>query len=128
MYCSHCGQRINDNDKFCFACGSRVGHIDAVSSSTYQPQNTYQAQYTSPKIVYEEPEEPPYLDGYNPHIIALVCFLLGGIGIHNFIMGEARKGIFRLLTCWLGIGVILALIDFIKIVAWKYEINPRKFI
>ncbi len=51
----------------------------------------------------------------------------GGWGIHNFVLGETKKGIVKIvLTFCFGIGSILALIDFIKILIDKYEVNPEK--
>ena len=59
--------------------------------------------------------------------MALICFFLGGLGIHNFMMGETKKGIVKIvLSLCLGIGGILALIDFIKILMDKYVIDPEK--
>lgn len=122
MYCSHCGQKLSDDAKYCFACGSRVVH-DTDSRATGAVSRAYP---TSSRNYYEP--EPQYLDGHNPILIALMCFLLGSFGIHNFIMGEAKKGVLRLLTCWFGLGIILALIDFIEILSGSYQINPHKFI
>lgn len=131
MYCSHCGQKLNDDAKYCFACGSRVVYdTDSRTASNdtgYRATGAVSRAYPSDSRSYYEPE-PRYLDGHNPYLIALVCFLLGGIGVHNFVMGEAKKGILRLLTCGIGIGIILALIDFIKILSGSYQINPHKFI
>ena len=45
--------------------------------------------------------------------MALICFFLGGLGIHRFMMGYTGLGILMLLT--LGCCGILALIDFIRI-------------
>jgi TM2 domain-containing membrane protein YozV len=57
-------------------------------------------------------------------IMALVCFFLGGIGVHNFMMGEKRRGIKKIIFSFLcGIGGILALIDFVKILTDKYEVQ-----
>ena len=59
--------------------------------------------------------------------MALICFFLGGLGIHNFMMGETKKGIVKIvLSLCLGIGGIIALIDFIKILMDKYVIDPEK--
>lgn len=60
--------------------------------------------------------------------MAVVCFFLGTIGVHNFIMGETKKGIIKIVTSCIGVGSILALIDFIKILTDKYVIEPDKFI
>lgn len=62
-------------------------------------------------------------------MMALVCFFLGGIGIHNFIMGETKKGVMKIVTSFLcGIGGILALIDFVKILMGTYVVDPNKLI
>ena len=45
--------------------------------------------------------------------MAIVCFFLGGLGIHRFMMGYTGIGILMLLT--LGVFGILTLIDFIRI-------------
>ena len=59
----------------------------------------------------------------------LICFFLGGLGIHNFMMGETKKGIFKIIMSFVcGIGAILALIDLIKIAMGSYEVNPDKLI
>ncbi len=45
--------------------------------------------------------------------MALICFFLGGLGIHRFMMGYTGIGILMLLT--VGCCGILTLIDFIRI-------------
>ena len=45
--------------------------------------------------------------------LALVCFFVGGLGIHRFMMGDTTNGILMLITAG-GCGV-WALIDFINI-------------
>jgi TM2 domain-containing membrane protein YozV len=71
----------------------------------------------------------PYLAGQDKMTMALIAFFLGGLGIHNFMMGETKKGIVKIIAsfcCYLG--GVLALIDLIKICTDKYEVDPEKFI
>ena len=51
--------------------------------------------------------------------LAIICFFLGGLGIHRFLVGKIGTGILWLLTfgCF-GIG---ALVDFIMIICGAFE-------
>lgn len=57
----------------------------------------------------------------------IICLFLGGLGIHNFMMGETKKGVTKILfSLCFGIGGILALIDLIKIATDNYVVDPNK--
>jgi len=85
-------------------------------------QNTNQGYQT-----YNGRQEP-YLAGNDKTMIALLCFFLGGLGVHCFVMGETRKGIIRIVFSLLcGIGGIFALIDFIMILSDTYVVNPDAY-
>lgn len=58
----------------------------------------------------------------------LLAFFLGAFGIHNFYLGESKKGILRLLTVWIGLGYILGIIDFVRMLIGSYEVDPNKLI
>ena len=86
------------------------------------PQNGY---YQQPGYGMQQPAKSPNLNGQDKTTMALVCFFLGGWGIHHFMMGEKTKGIHKILFCLLcGISGILALIDFINILTDKYVAEP----
>lgn len=55
--------------------------------------------------------------------LVIVCFLFGGFGIHNFMMGETKKGVIKILLCWTGISAIIALVDLVKLLTDSYEIS-----
>lgn len=45
--------------------------------------------------------------------LALVlCFFLGGLGVHKFYLGRTGAGVMYLLFCWTLIPALLAWIDF----------------
>ena len=127
MYCKNCGAPLNDNQAICVKCGVAVGNGDAYCPNCGQPVNPGAEFCTSCGVSLKkgkaangkgipENEKVKY---------ALICFFLGGIGIHNFMLGETKKAITRIVAslCF-GLGWILALVDFVKILTGSYEINP----
>ncbi len=59
--------------------------------------------------------------GDNQIVAAILCFFLGGLGIHRFYLGYTWQGIVQLLTAG-GCG-IWALIDFIRIIVG--DLQPK---
>lgn len=103
MFCRHCGAELQENQNICHQCGAQ--------------QNEQQAPKNDK------------IGGYDKVLIALLCFFLGGFGVHNFILGENKKGVTRIILSFVcGIGGIIALIDFIKILIGSYVIDPEKYI
>lgn len=103
LYCFNCGNAISENAEFCIHCGV------AVKPRKYSNQN---------------PTSGEYPGGQDKTTLALICFFLGGFGVHHFIMGEQKKGIMKIALCFVFcVSGILALIDFVKILTDKYEVN-----
>ena len=68
------------------------------------------------------------LGGQDQTIMTLVALFLGGLGIHNFMMGETRKGIIKIIFSFCcGLGYILGWIDMVKMLLDKYKVEPKKF-
>jgi hypothetical protein len=98
-YCANCGKEIAPNADVCMNCGVATKKSAA------------------------------YLNGQDKIVMILICLFLGGWGIHNFMMGETKKGIFKIIMCFVcGISSILALIDLIKIAMGSYVVDPDKLI
>lgn len=94
----------------------------------YQNTNQGYNQNTNQGYQTYNGRQEPYLAGNDKTMIALLCFFLGGLGVHCFVMGETRKGIIRIVFSLLcGIGGIFALIDFIMILSDTYVVNPDAY-
>jgi len=168
MFCNNCGAPLQDGQKFCPNCGSKVEvkediftqseipampepDLDAMPEMASEPEeapNDFVAEVNADKaelkfddLAAAASAEPRYdssnvvnpapgnLNGQDKVTMALICFFLGGIGIHNFMMGETKKGIFKIIMLFCcGISGILALIDFIKILTDSYVVDPDKLI
>lgn len=128
MFCKNCGAEMNDNQAICLRCGVKTGQ-----GTTYCHNCGNQlgpnAEVCMGCGVAVKGGKSGDLAGQDKIVIILVCLFLGGLGIHNFMMGEMKKGIFKIIMSFLcGIGGILALIDLIKICMGSYVVDPNKLV
>lgn len=132
MFCKNCGTAMNDNQDFCTNCGAKKGNGDKFCANCGQPVNLGADVCLNCGASVKKPLGnivDGTLGGQSKLVIALLCFFLGSIGIHNFVMGETKKGIFKIvMTFCFGISVIFMLIDLVKILTNTYEVNPDKLI
>jgi len=87
----------------CKGCGNPV-HITAISC---------------PSCGAIQKEKP--VSSKNRVTAAVLAFLLGGIGIHKFYLGEVGKGFLYLIFFWTFIPSLLALITFVQLVCMSDE-------
>ena len=131
MFCKNCGKPMNDNQAICLECGVKAGDGKQYCANCGQPvaEQATVCLNCGVAIANNGGVNGAYLNGQDKVVIALVCFFLGGIGIHNFMMGESKKGVFKIIMSFVcGIGGILALIDFIKILMGNYVVDPNKLV
>ena len=131
MFCKNCGEQINENQAICVKCGVKVGDGNSFCPNCGNATAPEAEVCLSCGVALKkaEAEKTAPLAGKDKIVIILVCLFLGGWGIHNFMMGETKKGIARIIGTFLcGIGGILALIDLIKILMDKYVVDPTKLI
>ena len=128
MFCRNCGGEMHDNQAICLKCGVKTGEGNAYCSNCGAPVSPEAAVCLSCGVAIKKAAAAGGdLGGKDKIVIALVCFFLGGLGIHNFMMGETKKGVVKIiLSLCVGLGGLLALIDFIKILMDKYVVDPTK--
>ena len=137
MYCRTCGAEMNENQDVCLSCGvpKNIGKGYCPNCGKEVPENA--AICLGCGISLEQKKEDPAtaekkdnkLGGQDKMTMIIVALFLGGLGIHNFMMGESKRGIARIVATFLcGIGWILALIDLIKIATDSYVVDPDALI
>lgn len=128
MFCRNCGGEMNDNQAICLKCGVKTGEGNAYCSNCGASVSPEAAVCLSCGVAIKKAAAAGGdLGGKDKIVIALVCFFLGGLGIHNFMMGETKKGIVKIVASFcFYLGGLLALIDLIKILMDKYVVDPTK--
>ena len=100
MFCENCGKEIANGDSYCAECGAAVK------------------------------KEMNIFENENKIILLLVMILGGAFGLHNFVLGETKKGVVRLLgTLLCGVvGTVLVCMDAVKLAKGTYVVDPEAFI
>ena len=135
MFCKNCGQPLNENQAVCLNCGVEVGKGNGFCANCGNAVTPEAAYCLNCGVALKANEEntkttgSANLGGHDKVTMAVLCFFLGGLGVHNFVMGETKKGVLRLLLSFIcGIGGVIALIDFIKILCDTYIVDPDKLL
>ena len=102
-YCPKCGVELPDDAVTCPKCG-------------YVFETAQEPQAEAPKAAAAA--APAGLSDKNWLAATLLCFFLGGLGVHRFYVGKVGTGILMLITLG-GLG-IWTLIDFIMILCGKF--------
>lgn len=127
MYCKQCGEQMNDNQAICLKCGVKTGEGSNYCANCGNQVTPNAEVCLSCGVAIKK--AAGNLNGKDKTVMAIVCFFLGGLGIHNFMMGETKKGVFRIvMSCLCGLGSIFALIDFVKILMDTYVVDPNKLV
>ncbi len=127
MFCKNCGVAMNDNQAICVACGVKAGTGDRFCHNCGAGLMPGAVVCTNCGVSTKKAGGD--LGGQDKIVMILICLFLGGLGIHNFMMGETKKGVFKIvMSLCCGIGGILALIDLIKIAMGSYVVDPDKLI
>ena len=133
MYCKNCGAQLQTGNPTCLTCGANVGDGNAYCANCGNAVTPGAAVCTNCGFaVNAQTTAAPtnnYLNGQDKIVMIIITFFIGWLGIHNFMMGEAKKGIFKIVMSFLcGLGGLFALIDLIKIAMGTYVVDPTKLI
>lgn len=135
MYCTNCGEQMNDNQAICLKCGVKVGDGKGYCANCGGTIAENASVCLNCGVAVKGAKSGD-LAGQDKIVMALICFFLGGIGIHNFIMGEVKKGVMKIILAVAGsvtLGIttlvcgVLVLIEFVKILTDSYEVDTEKF-
>ena len=112
MFCKYCGAELNDDQDVCLKCGKKV-EKDAPASDPFATKSAN-------------------LGGQNKWLMALLCFFLGCFGVHNFVMGETKKGVLKIILTVTAIAAIvsfvLMVVDLVKILTDSYVVNKNNYV
>ena len=126
MFCKNCGETMNENQAICVKCGVKTGTGSSFCANCGKELDTNAEVCLNCGVAVKKAGD---LNGQDRIVMILICLFLGGLGIHNFMMGETKKGVFKIIMSFIcGIGGILALIDLIKIAMGTYVVDPTKLI
>ena len=101
MFCPNCGAEVNDNAVVCVKCGCAL------------PKGNAEVDL--------DKSEKDWI------VTLLLCFFVGGFGIHRFYVGKIGTGILQLIT--LGACGIWTLIDFIVIACGNFtDVEGKKIV
>ena len=119
VFCTKCGAQNDDFAQLCSQCYATlplIGTRAATQQTDYAPP--YEPAYQPiqpPTSMYAQPPaaEDWQRAGADKKIIVGICaILLGGFGVHKFILGYTSEGIIQLLLGLLcGIGGIIGIIE-----------------
>ena len=127
MFCKNCGVQMNENQAICINCGVQAGDGDRFCYNCGQEMTPGATVCLHCGVAAKK--AGGNLNGQDKVVMILICLFLGGLGIHNFMMGETKKGVFKIImSLCCGIGGILALIDLIKIAMGSYVVDPNKLV
>ncbi len=124
MYCRNCGQPVDNMAAFCTHCGAGKGNGNAFCPNCGNAVDPNAVVCVKCGVALNNMGGQSYQGGYHPGrplkskmAAGLLGIFLGGVGVHNFYLGYAGKGVAQivvtLVTC--GAGALWGFIEGILI-------------
>ena len=124
MYCRNCGNAMDNNAAVCIKCG-----VPAGSGLRFCPNcgaETGPGAVVCTRCGFGLAAPVVAGEQKSKLVAGLLAIFLGGLGIHNFYLGENGKGIAHILLSILcGVGAIWGLIDGIIILTSTNKTDAR---
>lgn len=116
MYCKNCGNPVDPNAQICVKCGYQVGNGSNFCANCAAPVAPGATVCTNCGVpIVQQPKYDPSTQK-SKMAAGLLGIFLGGLGIHNFYLGNTGKAIAQIaLSFCCGIGAIWGLIEGIMI-------------
>ena len=134
MFCKNCGEAMNDNQAICLKCGVKTGDGNKFCANCGK-EVAENAEVCLSCGVAIKKSNSDYLAGKDKVLIIVLLLLLGGFGVHNFVMGETKKGVTKILLTTLGaiacgigpiICFVLLIVELVRVCTDKYEVDTNK--
>lgn len=129
MYCKNCGMPMSEQQDVCLACGYKRGRGNKYCPNCGALVNDQQSFCANcgTKLIAQKDEWLP--KGKDKLTVILLAVFLGAWGIHNFYLGENKKGIIKIIfTQIFGFGLILTFIDIVKMLTGRYVVDKEAYI
>lgn len=102
MYCTKCGKEVERGQKFCSNCGEPL-----IPEKRFCPNCGQELDFTMincPHCGYHTPPiQPKKMNPKSKLVAGILGILVGGLGIHNFYLGNTSKGVIQIALTLCGI-------------------------
>jgi len=106
MFCRNCGNQLDDKAVACTKCGVNPHNGSAYCSNCGKPTDTKAVVCINCGVGFKSNKE------CNKILVGILAIILGGFGVHKFIMGYTKEGVIELLLgVFCGIGFIFGIIE-----------------
>lgn len=123
LYCPKCHARVADTSSLCSNCNESL----VVSSSASSSPSNFYSENSNYSVPSSSSTSTSYSARFNSNIsdksraaAAILCFLLGALGIHRFYVGKIGSAIFQIILNIFIVGFIWVLVDFIMIIVGEF--------
>lgn len=100
MYCKNCGSEMDNNAAVCVKCGVASGNGSSYCPNCGQATMPGANACTSCGVLLAQPV--PAGEQKSKVAAGLLGIFLGGLGVHNFYLGNTSRGLIQVLVCLIG--------------------------